>query len=116
MQGNRAAAYGGRRTDEGCVVCRVEADGGEHPLDLRLDLWSHSPTGFEWGYPGSGPAQTALAILADAVGDELAQGLHQQFKRAFLVRADQAGFRLSADEVERWVEEHRGKLDLSAWE
>ena len=26
---------------------------------------NHSPTGFEWGYQGSGPAQLALAILLD---------------------------------------------------
>lgn len=35
------------------------------PLDPRLDLIRHSPTGFGWGYAGSGPAQLALAILAD---------------------------------------------------
>ena len=35
------------------------------PLDPRFDLWNHSPTGFEWGYGGSGPAQLALALLAD---------------------------------------------------
>lgn len=39
---------------------------GHRPeLPLRLDLYDHSPTGFEWGYSGSGPAQLALAILAD---------------------------------------------------
>ena len=32
------------------------------PLNPRLDLYNHSPTGFEWGYCGSGPAQLALAI------------------------------------------------------
>src|SRR2546426_5830744 len=31
----------------------------------RLDLWNHSPTGFECGYGGSGPAQLALALLAE---------------------------------------------------
>jgi hypothetical protein len=29
----------------------------------------HSPTGLEWGYAGSGPADTALAILLDATGE-----------------------------------------------
>jgi hypothetical protein len=29
----------------------------------------HSPTGLEWGYGGSGPADTALAILLDATGE-----------------------------------------------
>ena len=39
------------------------------PLDSRRDLWNHSPTGFEWGYCGSGPAQLALALLADHLGE-----------------------------------------------
>lgn len=33
------------------------------PLPLRLDLRAHSPTGFEWGYHGSGPADLALAVM-----------------------------------------------------
>jgi hypothetical protein len=50
-------------------------------LPLRLDLANHSPTGFEWGYGGSGPAQLALAILADVFrNDQLAVRLHQRFK------------------------------------
>jgi hypothetical protein len=32
-------------------------------LPLYLDEVNHSPTGFEWGYRGSGPAQLAYAIL-----------------------------------------------------
>lgn len=52
------------------------------PLPRRLDLWNHSPSGFEYGYHGSGPAQLALALLADALGDdEQAVALHQEFKR-----------------------------------
>lgn len=41
------------------------------PLDPRpaLRLRQHSPTGFEWGYCGSGPAQLALAVLLHATGD-----------------------------------------------
>lgn len=54
------------------------------PLDLRLDLRDHSPTGFEWGYNGSGPAQTALAILAHEYGDEFALNHYQTFKRIFV--------------------------------
>src|SRR6202022_2416313 len=51
------------------------------PLPLRLDLFNHSPTGFSWGYGGSGPAQLALALLADALGDDdRAVRLHQEFK------------------------------------
>ena len=31
-------------------------------------MWRHSPTGFEWGFSGSGPAQLALALLLDHTG------------------------------------------------
>ena len=50
-------------------------------LPLRLDLLNHSPTGFSWSYGGSGPAQLALALLADALADDdRAVRLHQDFK------------------------------------
>lgn len=57
----------------------VTVDG--HPVDPRFDLSNHSPSGFEWGYSGSGPAQLALALLADHFGDDQpALELHQAFK------------------------------------
>ena len=35
------------------------------PLDHKgsCKVYNHSPTGFSWGYGGSGPSQLALAIL-----------------------------------------------------
>lgn len=59
--------YVGMRTESGAVVMFHTREEGTHGrvLDPRLDLMRHSPTGFEWGYCGSGPAQLALAILAD---------------------------------------------------
>ena len=57
------------------------------PLKPRFDLWNHSPTGFEWGYGGSGPAQLALALLADHLGnDQEAVAYHQHFKFAVIAR------------------------------
>src|SRR5438552_2755363 len=54
-------------------------------LDSRADLANHSPDGFEWGYAGSGPAQTALALLADALDDDdIALLWHQYFKFAIV--------------------------------
>lgn len=60
--------YKGQRLAEGCEVYVFTGDGRSYPLPLRLEIRSHSPTGFEWGYGGSGPAQLALAILADHFG------------------------------------------------
>jgi len=50
-----------------------------------LKLWNHSPTGFAWGYAGSGPAQTALALLLDYTGNrDLALAHYQDFKFAVI--------------------------------
>jgi hypothetical protein len=78
--------YSIQRTPQG-VACTVN----DNPLPLRLDLWNHSPTGFEFGYGGSGPAQLALAILADCCGDELAVVYHQPFKWAVIARLPAEG-------------------------
>jgi len=57
-------SYIGNRKDEICEILVKDRDTGHSwPLPPRLDLFNHSPTGFEWSYSGSGPAQTALAIL-----------------------------------------------------
>lgn len=58
----------------------VIEDGHERPLPLRLDLRNHSPTGFCWGYTGSGPAQLALAMCAEVVDSETALRAYQFVK------------------------------------
>ena len=51
------------------------------PLPLRCDIVNHTPTGFGWGYSGSGPAQLAVAILADHFDCAFAaRALHQRSK------------------------------------
>ena len=75
------------------------------PLSPRFDLCNHSPDGLSWGYGGSGPAQTALAILAhyfavadrgadiadeelrETLADARAIALHQAFKWHFVAPA-----------------------------
>ena len=70
------------------------------PLNTRLDLWNHSPTGFEWGYGGSGPAQLALALLADCLGDdEHAVQLHQEFKREVVANFEHRGWQITSQEI-----------------
>ena len=40
----------------------------------------HSPSGFEWGYGGSGPADLARSILADLLGRIPDPAIYQAFK------------------------------------
>jgi len=89
--------YEGRR--EGHAV-EVTVDG--LPLNPRLDLWNHSPTGFEWGYGGSGPAQLALALLADHLADdEQAVRLHHSFKFAVIIQLPKKDWTLTSDQIKQ---------------
>lgn len=93
--------YHGRRTPAGVEV-RVENDDGLHlrMLDPRFDLRNHSPTGFEYGYCGSGPAQLALAMLADALGDdEQAMNWYQEFKRVVIASLNDPEWTLTEEQV-----------------
>ena len=68
----------GYRDEEGShVVGNGFCDAFERSLKLR----NHSPTGPEWGYPGSGPSQLALAMLLWAgVEEETALRAYHYFK------------------------------------
>jgi hypothetical protein len=93
--------YEGWRGEDGLVVGKRESRSGRLvPLRPRRDLSNHSPDGFEWGYEGSGPAQLALAILADALGDDdKAVRCHQQFKRAVICVLPRERWSLTGDAV-----------------
>ena len=72
----------GRKTGIDCVV-ELTDEGYTTQLSLKksLRVVDHSPTGFQWGYRGSGPAQLAAAILNEITGDpELARQYYQFFK------------------------------------
>ena len=66
------------------IVCRREA--GRAVIEGVPHEWVwHSPTGFEWVYGGSGPADLALNILLAATGDrDFAAQHHQSFKWRFV--------------------------------
>ena len=99
--------YEGVRTDAGCVVT---VDGRELPM--RHELRNHSPDGAEWGYGGSGPAQLALALLADATGDdELAQSHYQRFKREVVAGFERDRFLITQAEIRCWIASVLSGLD-----
>jgi hypothetical protein len=96
--------YHGRRTEHGCAV-DVEEDGECSLLNPRLDLRNHSPTGLEWGYSGSGPAQLALALAADVLGDDdRAQAVYQQMKFKLIGRLPHEEWVLTERQIREAIE------------
>lgn len=81
----------------------------------------HSPTGFEFGYGGSGPADLALNVVEillhqlnhngprmkcfDGTCFELAYSLHQDFKWTFISQCPREGVRLPYETIKDWVTE-----------
>lgn len=104
--------YTGTRIEVGATV-DVEDDGQHRGLDPRFDIRSHSPTGFEWGYTGSGPAQLSLALAADVLGDdERAQDIYQDLKFKLISRLPAEGWTLTESELLTTIgrlEEERGR-------
>ncbi|MGH9238783.1 MAG: DUF6166 domain-containing protein [Vicinamibacterales bacterium] len=98
--------YVGERLTDGS--CRVYIEQPETPrvrLYHRSSGVSHSPTGFEWGYGGSGPAELARALVKDVTGDqEPPAHLYQRFKFRVVGALPQAGWRLSEDEIREHLE------------
>ena len=85
---------------------RVTKDGTLFSHDASCRLVNHSPTGFQWGYCGSGPSQLALALLLDVTGDpEVAQELYQQFKREFVAQWGDS-WAITHVEILAWVRQH----------
>ena len=102
--------YVGFRTAGGPRV-HVVRDG--HPFILR-HVERHSPTGFEWGYAGSGPADLALSILADYLGnEEAAEGLKVVFKEEVVSRLPSTAWMLTEDALAAFFHRHPVRLPVN---
>lgn len=92
--------YAGGRSLAGAVVT---VDG--RALSPRYDLKRLSPAGFEWTYEGAGPAQLALALLADHLGDDgKALALYQPFMRKVVAELDNS-WELNSAEIDAALRE-----------
>jgi len=109
--------YVGNRSGGICEVW-IEENGNRRDLPLYLHVRNHSPSGFEWGYGGSGPAQLALALLVEHFtvdrGDgmpwsniEAALHLYQRFKFKVVGGLDKKAWRLTTTDINRAIEELR---------
>ena len=91
-KGERILSGGGRGTT------MVTVDGV--PLAHRV---RHSPTGFEWGYGGSGPADLARSILWEHLGEEPPLMLYQKFKWDFVAKWPPEGWEVTEKEIDEWM-------------
>lgn len=97
--------------DRGALVVYVRESGSVRPL---RHLVLHSPSGLEWGYTGSGPADLALSLLADAVDLDEGAALegeprraHAAFKRQIVSQLPHHGWTLRREEILEWLQRWR---------
>jgi len=91
--------YVGIRTASGGEVWVSRGDAIRR-LSPRFDLRRHSPTGFEWGYGGSGPAQLAPALLADWSGNNrFALKHYQTFKFKVIASLSKREWELTSKDI-----------------
>lgn len=104
--------YCGRRIDGNAVVTR---DGLPFDHGPSCKVWNHSPTGFEWGYGGSGPAQLALAILLDHCPEQEAVHYHQQFKWYMIAGLPVGEWVIHSSVALAWLQVTRDARDVQAY-
>lgn len=102
--------YKGKRSGEGVggQTIVVQDNGDEYLLE---HIERHSPDGFNWGYGGSGPADTALSILTDCLGMEQSNQLYQMFKWE-IVAAWGEKWSITEGEVKDWARKQRAEIEL----
>jgi hypothetical protein len=95
--------------DENVVIYKFGNEEFWANLPLFLKEVNHSPTGFEWGYNGSGPAQLAYAILRTYFQGQkytplaskwLAQKHYQNFKNIFVASWKGDEWEIDSDNID----------------
>lgn len=114
--------YYGKRTQEGGpeqVMVQTEST-----VQSLRHYEVHSPDGFQWGYGGSGPADLALAILVDHLGEDptrkqlseglsLAWPLHQDFKWKFVAEFGDS-WALRTQDIDAWLKQPNQLTTIAA--
>ena len=99
--------YYGDQNPSGMGPITIYVDENGTITQLR-NVGSHSPDGFQMGYGGSGPADTALSILADCVGAEVANNFYQRFKQEF-VASWKESFEITDKQIQDWLNKLHAK-------
>lgn len=89
----------------GDIVC-FRNDSGLY-TNVPRRIVRHSPSGYEWGYGGSGPADFALNILLLFTDQHTADRLYQEFKREFVAALPEWGGTIRGADIRAWLEARR---------
>lgn len=88
------------------MVIEAERLSGDLPMRLDLAQWSASP---DWGSDTAGTRQLAIAVLANALGDDRAAvALGEMFATSVLQRLPARTFWTMSDNVVRALAENMG--------
>lgn len=90
----------------GKVIMRRD-EAGNARVNIRHEHVKHSPTGFEWGYAGSGPADLARNILIQVTGSDYK---YQDFKFKFIAGIPREGGEINVTDILKWREENQQPL------
>ena len=92
----------------------ITKNGRKFDHEPSLKIRNHSPTGFAWGYGGSGPAQLALGLLLEETKDaKLAEHFYMDYKWdvvAGLPKAEGQTWQLTTTDILTWL---RRKVDVA---
>jgi hypothetical protein len=81
------------------------------PLDPRFDL-RQAADALNWGYGGSGPAQLALALAADVLGDdEAALDVHRRLRSRLVAGLPRDGWAHTEEQVRRIIHDIQRERD-----
>lgn len=87
------------------ILCRKT---GIARTNVPHNVVRHSPTGLEWGYGGSGPADLALNILLRAgIPPSDANSYYQDFKWAFVGKVPHEGGTIKHADIMEWYHNAR---------
>lgn len=79
-------------------------DGTKLAPDRSQEIINKSPTGFSWGYQGSGPHQLALALLLDHTDDrDLAVEHYHEFVVEVIGHIDGDNVELPVGLIDEWL-------------
>jgi hypothetical protein len=99
--------HGSRKNGKPYVTVQDDSNAALRPLRHFV---KHTPSGFDWGHGGSGPADLAWALLIDFYGPKaihFAEFIYQKFKRDVIANLDPQEWTLTGEAIAESVNQYK---------